>query len=178
VIVGVDMLVRAKVGDDGDCRQSICFAFDEIGLRHMPSQRHAYTVLTMRRLSWLLWLLIALMPVRGIAQSLMVGGAFGHGSAATSPAAAEIPCPMHAIQGDAAAQDALAAVASGAHAAQGAQGTASSHVCSLCDVCHSAVLPLDLPLAQADGLHDAAPRPSLGLGAGRAAPADLFRPPR
>jgi hypothetical protein len=129
----------------------------------------------MRRLSWLLWLLIALMPVRGIAQSLMVGGAFGHSPAATSPAAAENPCPMHAIQGDAAARDALAAVASGA---LGAQSTASSHVCSLCDVCHSAVLPLDLPLAHDGILPDAAPRPSLGLGAGRAAPTDLFRPPR
>jgi hypothetical protein len=130
----------------------------------------------MRRLCWLLWLLIALMPVRGIAQSLMVGGAFGHG--ATQAAASSAPCPMHAMGGEAAPAGHEASAANAADAAQPSEVPASVHVCNLCGVCHSAALPLELPLAQADTSHDAAPLPQLGLGAGRAAPSELFRPPR
>jgi len=128
----------------------------------------------MRRLSWLLWLLIALMPVRGIAQSLMVGGAFGHGaSVASMSSSAEAPCPMHAAGAlEAAAADAptLDATAAGDNPTQ--------HTCGLCNVCHSAVLPLTPAAVVSDTLHDAVPLPAWGLGAGRAAPSELFRPPR
>jgi len=130
----------------------------------------------MRRLSWLLWLLIALMPARGIAQSLMVGGAFGHGTVAAS-SVAEAPCPMHAGAADSTAS-AVDDSALDAGAAATADTSTSSHACSLCNVCHSAVLPLALPTVGADTLHQGAPLAALGLGAGRAAPSELFRPPR
>jgi len=120
----------------------------------------------MRRLSWMLWLLIALMPVRGVAQSLMVGGAFDHGAAVTA-GSADAPCPMHGAQAPAVDAKAVAA-----------DGDGTPHVCSLCNVCHSAVLPLALPLERATAVHEAAPLAALGLGAGRAAPSELFRPPR
>jgi hypothetical protein len=129
----------------------------------------------MRRLSWLLWLLIALMPARGIAQSLMVGGAFGHGTSAAI-SVAEAPCPMHAGAADSAPDD--AAVTAGAVATATPDTSSAAHACSLCNVCHSAVLPLALPTVSADTLHQAAPLAALGLGAGRAAPSELFRPPR
>lgn len=129
----------------------------------------------MRRLSWLLWMLIALMPARGIAQSLMVGGAFGHGTSAAS-SVAEAPCPMHAGAADAALDD--AAATAGTVATATPDTSSAAHACSLCNVCHSAVLPLALPTVGADTLHQAAPLAALGLGAGRAAPSELFRPPR
>lgn len=131
----------------------------------------------MRRLSWLLWLLIALMPARGIAQSLMVGGAFGHGTAAAS-SVAEAPCPMHAGAADSASAADDAAVTADAAATATPDTSSAAHACSLCNVCHSAVLPLALPPVSADTLHQATPLAALGLGAGRAAPSELFRPPR
>jgi len=123
----------------------------------------------MRRLSWILWLLIALMPVRGIAQSLM---SFAPAQSEAVMAAAQsvdgAPCPMHAAS---AATDETATPAS-----SGSNPT--SHACSLCDVCHSAVLPLTLGVAPPSALPEDEPVPAHGLGAGRAAPAKLFRPPR
>ncbi len=127
----------------------------------------------MRRLHWLLWLLIALMPVRGVAQSLMAFAPATGVAGATAPAADAAPCPMHAT--DATAEVDRAALQS---TPAGDGITSVAHASSLCSVCHSAMLPLTLALAQAPAIPDGAPLPSHGLGAGRAAPAELFRPPR
>jgi cytochrome c553 len=123
----------------------------------------------MRRLSWILWLLIALMPVRGITQSLM---SFAPAQSEAVVAAAlpvdGAPCPMHAASAD--ATDTAAPAASGS--------SPTSHSCSLCNVCHSAAMPLTLGVTPASALPEDEPVPAHGLGAGRAAPAKLFRPPR
>jgi hypothetical protein len=122
----------------------------------------------MRRWSWILWLLIALMPVRGIAQSLMsFAPAQPNEVAATTPADA-MPCPMHlATDGNAASMP-----------APDGNTSIPSHACSLCNVCHSAMLPLAWAPSPASALPEDAPLPAGGLGAGRAAPSELFRPPR
>jgi cytochrome c5 len=121
----------------------------------------------MRRWSWILWLLIALMPVRGIAQSLMTFAPANAAAVAAAPTDAP-PCPMHVAVGDAAA----------ATSAEDSGNGTPSQVCSLCNVCHSAVLPLALAVSAASAIPDAEPLPAHGLGAGRAAPSELFRPPR
>src|SRR5688572_30074276 len=79
-----------------DCRQqAVCLA--PLVVSQDTSRSRAYTVAVMRRLSWILWLLIALMPVRGIAQSLM---SFAPTQSEAVIAAAKpvdgAPCPMHA----------------------------------------------------------------------------------
>ena len=136
-------------------------------LQDTPRSR-AYTGAVMRRLSWILWLLIALMPVRGIAQSLMsFAPSQSEVMASASPVDAA-PCPMHAANAD--ADDTSTPSATGSNP--------TSHACSLCNVCHSAVLPLTLGVAPASALPGDEPVPAHGLGAGRAAPAKLFRPPR
>jgi hypothetical protein len=122
----------------------------------------------MRRWPWILWLLIALMPVRGIAQSLMsFAPAPAHGVVSATSSADAAPCPMHALSD-----------AAGDATAPASDGNGMSHACSLCNVCHSAVLPLTLALSPASAMPDGEPLPAHGLGAGRAAPAELFRPPR
>jgi hypothetical protein len=137
-------------------------------LQDTPLSR-AYTVAVMRRLSWILWLLIALMPVRGIAQSLMsFAPAQNEGVMAAAKPIDAAPCPMHAVSAD--ADDTAMPDANGS--------SPTSHACSLCDVCHSAVLPLTLGVAPPSALPGDEPVPAHGLGAGRAAPAKLFRPPR
>ena len=122
----------------------------------------------MRRLSWLLWLLIALMPVRGIAQSLMSFAAAESSPAVVASATDATPCPMHV---GATNVDTLPASSSDGN-------TGTSHACSLCNVCHSAMLPLMSSESPTSALPEAEPVPAHGLGAGRAAPAELFRPPR
>jgi hypothetical protein len=123
----------------------------------------------MRRLSWILWLLIALMPVRGIAQSLMsFAPAQNEAVVDVANSVDGAPCPMHAVNAD--ADDTARPTVS--------DSSPTSHACSLCNVCHSAVLFLTLGVALASALPDDVPVPAHGLGAGRAAPAELFRPPR
>jgi len=126
----------------------------------------------MQRLSWLLWLLIALMPVRGIAQSLMsVAPAESSPAVVVASATDAMPCPMHVGAGDAAANaDTLSTGSDGS--------TGTSHACSLCNVCHAVMLPLTTGEPPASALPEAEPVHAHGLGAGRAAPAELFRPPR
>jgi len=115
----------------------------------------------MRRLTWLLWFVIALMPIRGVAHAVMVGSGMSHGAAATAPSTVA-PCAMHSQPGEPANDS----------------SPTLSGTCQLCDVCHSVALPSPAADDTARGSSSDLPRAGLGLGAGRAALDGLFRPPR
>ncbi len=106
----------------------------------------------MRRSSLvLLWLLLALLPLRGWANLTM------HLPAQAAPAVA----PCHGVEGQFAAQPADAATA-----------------CTLCDVCHGAVLLREGNAPQSTDRR-AQPLPAAVAAAAPAAePSALFRPPR
>lgn len=111
----------------------------------------------MRRSTWLLCLLIALLPLRGMAQIVMEQ--LPAQTAATG-AAEQAPCPLHAGTTD----------------TDHDMGSAS--VCSLCDVCHSVAMPMPRVEAAAAAKPGGVPQTAHGLGAGRAPADGLFRPPR
>jgi hypothetical protein len=122
---------------------------------------------TARRLGpALLWIAIALLPLRGLAVSLMP--AMAQPAAPVVTAASEMPC--HGAAADAAAAH---------HDAQAAASVVDDcPTCSLCALCHGSVaqasqLSLDLPALPA--LPPAAAPPS---AIEPRAPDGLFRPPR
>ena len=100
----------------------------------------------------LLWLVLAWLPLRGVAQVVM------HLPAPASSA----PCHGdHAVTPDADAH------------APATQGTPA---CTLCDLCHGAVLPAAVPVVLAEG---AAPQVALAVPlSGHVLPGRLDRPPR
>lgn len=122
----------------------------------------------MRRAVWLIWLCLALLPLRGMAHAVMLGAGASHGAGLVQAAPdAAAPCPMHVAgpTGDAAApaQDA---------------GSPASSGCHLCGVCHGVAMP-SVAVAQFQGDPPrSVPTARLSLGAGRDAPDGLFRPPR
>jgi hypothetical protein len=128
----------------------------------------------MRRGVLLIWLCVALLPLRGMAHAVMLGSGALHGPAAVQSAGdASTPCPMHA------GSPASVAVApdAGAPSPQDPASPAGSG-CHLCAVCHGVAMP-----AMAFAAFDAetprsAPQAGHGLGAGRDAPDGLYRPPR
>jgi len=108
----------------------------------------------LRRFTWLLWLFVALLPVRGMAM-----GTFAPlTDLSTAVVLEQAPCPLHASS---ASPDAAPAKA-----------------CALCDVCHLVAMPVADIDSPSDAKPQAAPLPQLGLGAGRAPAEALFRPPR
>lgn len=139
----------------------------------------------------LLWLCIALLPLRGWALGLPPGGlapASGHGM--THAVAAPTPAPCHGApassekarhashHGHEEAQATAAGHAAPCPAQAGPDASPGQGTCAFCDVCHAAAAlpPLDgtgfeprLPAAPPAWL----PRPS-----GRLAVHELFRPPR
>lgn len=86
----------------------------------------------MRR-TWILCLLIALLPLRGWALSVMAVDRIAQESG--QAAAAQLP-PCHQAMGPAA----------DGHAPQDDAGHAGGHACSHCAICHGALGPLSLPL--------------------------------
>lgn len=122
-------------------------------LRRQGLLRYAVRVTTSLRRSSLvlLWLLLALLPLRGWANLTM------HLPAQNVPAVA----PCHGVEGQAAAEPADAATP-----------------CTLCDVCHGAVLLLERSMPKGDDRR-AQPLPAALPAAQPAAEPDaLFRPPR
>lgn len=123
----------------------------------------------MRRGAWLIWLCLALLPLRGMAHATMLAAGAPHGGAAAMVQVdAGAPCPMHAANANAGAD------ASGHVSAQ----VPHAGGCQLCTLCHSAALPMALPACTDGAVPDAAPATLSSLGAGRLAPDGLFRPPR
>jgi hypothetical protein len=112
----------------------------------------------------LLWLAIALLPVRGWAVTLM-------------PLAMGVPAPAQVVAVEAPATAPSATPCHGVMAADSDAATTTS-TCSLCDLCHTTVAqapsPLSLPAAPDDALPPAAaPSP-----VDTRLPDGLFRPPR
>ncbi|EHR70085.1 hypothetical protein BurJ1DRAFT_1212 [Burkholderiales bacterium JOSHI_001] len=104
----------------------------------------------------LLWLLLALLPLRGWAQGTM-------GLAATATHAQALPC-----HGEMAEHPPGHADSDGA----------SKSACSHCDLCHAAAAPNDLQAPPSAALPDTAPA-AMSTQAPAATAADsLFRPPR
>ncbi|MDZ7855190.1 hypothetical protein [Sphaerotilus sp.] len=113
-------------------------------------------------LHWLLWLVIALLPLRGWAMAAM---------AVSVPAVA-----MHDTQTTATAEDTALPPC---HSTAATDKPAVQHAgCSLCEVCHAS---LGLPMV--NGLHlpdlpHAAPAITPITGVCDGPPGELFRPPR
>jgi hypothetical protein len=109
-----------------------------------------------RLVAAVLWLAIALLPLRVVAAGWMSPGM---AAAATSVAAEAMPC--HGMPAD-----------------QADSGAPVHHVCNLCDLCHAGVTVAPAPpaVALASAVQESATMPSSPHG--RVAPDGLFRPPR
>jgi hypothetical protein len=110
-----------------------------------------------RLVAAVLWLAIALLPLRVVAAGWMSPGMAAE--AVASVAADAMPC--HGTSAD-----------------QAGSGTPVHHACNLCDLCHAGVTVAPEPpaLALASAVQERATRPSSPHG--RVAPDGLFRPPR
>ena len=118
-----------------------------------------------------LWILLALLPLRGWAygnmQVAMAAGAVAMAAQSTeSPAAAHAAMPCHEA-------------ASATGAAPDADSANSGHTaCALCDLCHSvALFSAASPLGETQ-LAVSRVRPVTGIDTGRALVGGLERPPR
>ena len=114
----------------------------------------------------LLWLALALLPLRGFAALLMPVGAAPAAAATVAAEApqhhgAAMPCHGGAVQDDAAA------------AAQPGE-----HTCSLCNLCHSGVAAFAAPVLMLPALPQDAPLAQAAPSVEPRAPDSLFRPPR
>lgn len=138
----------------------------------MPSPRHAARF-HLPRLAWLLWLLVALLPLRSGAHMAM----------GSLPVAAlvQVSAQKTASHHDAAQAEPAAHCHDDASATSADTNTPNAspqHNCSLCDVCHASLGPapsLTLALSLPPRLAPAA-APCPGLPPGRIG--GLFRPPR
>ncbi len=110
----------------------------------------------------LLWVAIALLPVRGLAAAVMPVVMSGMSpvvaSAPADEAAAAMPC-------HGASQDATS-------------DADTSHACALCDLCHTSVAAAPTAPAAMAVSHDAQPMGALPQVVEPRAPDGLFRPPR
>jgi hypothetical protein len=118
--------------------------------------------LSRRLTTALLWIAIALLPVRAWA-ALMMPMAMGHTQSAemTSAAAAASTLPCHA------------AVQSAAD-----DGSTTPSTCSMCDLCHTTVAQVAHTVLTPPHLHEALPRAAASAAIEPRAPDGLFRPPR
>jgi hypothetical protein len=111
----------------------------------------------------LLWIAIALLPVRGFAAVMMPMFMSGLpstvASASADSTAAAMPC-------HGAAADDSSAPASG------------SHTCSLCDLCHGTIAQVEHPNVALPATHEAQPEAAVPVVLEPRAPDSLFRPPR
>jgi hypothetical protein len=113
-----------------------------------------------RLVAAVLWLAIALLPLRVVAAGWMSPGI----AAASAASAAADALPCHGMPADA--------------ADEAGNGAPMHHVCNLCDLCHAGVTVAPEPpaLALASAVQERATRPLSPHG--RVAPDGLFRPPR
>ncbi|PXW96960.1 hypothetical protein C7444_10557 [Sphaerotilus hippei] len=120
-------------------------------------------------LHWLLWLVIALLPLRGwtLTQMSLPAGApltvVAHASDHAGLPADATPAPCHTTD----RHDEVPEAAAAGHGS-----------CSLCDVCHASLglaAPVELNLAP---LPEAAPCAATPLGLPDGPPSEPFRPPR
>jgi len=111
----------------------------------------------------LLWIAIALLPVRGLASVVMPvfmsGMQATAASAAPEDTASAMPC--HGAQAD-----------------KSSTPASGSHTCSLCDLCHGTVAQLEHPSVSLPATHEAQPEAIAPPAHEPRAPDGLFRPPR
>jgi cytochrome c553 len=111
----------------------------------------------------LLWIVIALLPVRGLASVMMP----------------MVMSSMPATVASAPVDDTAAAMpCHGATADQSSTPAGSSHTCSLCDLCHGAVAQVTQPSVSLPVMHEAQPEAAAPPVLEPRAPDSLFRPPR
>ncbi len=104
---------------------------------------------TRRRATLLLWLMLALLPLRGWAMGTM--------NVAMAAPAHEAPAPAcHDASGD----------------------DAALHAHALCDICHAVAVPASEPSLPAIDRHAGAPIGWVPIAPAEAGPASLFKPPR
>lgn len=128
----------------------------------------------MRRLHWIIWLMLALLPLRGWAHGFMlVQAAQGSTTALPTVAAAAHheasnpdslpPChqPMVGAQSDA-----------------GESSATASHACALCDLCHGVLAPPVAGGTLAHALPGDVPAVHLAIHAARGVTTLIYRPPR
>ena len=116
----------------------------------------------MSRRLWIIWLMLALLPLRGWAVATMqMPGGVGEAAAAQAPPAA---APAHG--------------SAPCHGAEQPGFDAAGHGCSLCDLCHSAVNVPPEAGKSAAALPEVAPLPAVALDTGRCLVGGLDRPPR
>jgi hypothetical protein len=110
----------------------------------------------------LLWIAIALLPVRGLAAAVMPVVMSGMEPAEVSAPSDEtaVAMPCHGASQDAAAD------------------ADAGHTCALCDLCHSSVATAPTALEAVPVLHDAQPSGAMSRAVEPRAPDGLFRPPR
>lgn len=117
----------------------------------------------------LLWIAMALLPLRALAAAVMPAATAGVASAAVESAAHDVlqAVPCHG---------ASALVAADADA--GTAPAETTHTCSLCDLCHSSVVSAQAPVLALAELPAALPRAAAPSALEPRAPDGLFRPPR
>ena len=146
-----------------DCRK-LCGTDDPaLPSDGQPAILHPMPRLSRRFVAALLWIAIALLPLRGLAAAVMPVAMSGLAPVVASAPADDtaVAMPCHG-----ASQDASAAAAD------------TSHACALCDLCHSSVAAAPAPMVAMPVLHDAQPLGALPRAALPRAPDGLFRPPR
>jgi hypothetical protein len=112
----------------------------------------------------LLWIAIALLPVRGFASVAMPMfmsslPASSVASAAVDDTASAMPCH-------------------GATADKSSAPASSSHTCALCDLCHGTVAQVTQPSVSLPVMHEPQPQAAAPAVLEPRAPDSLFRPPR
>lgn len=111
----------------------------------------------------LLWIAIALLPVRGFAAVMMPTMVAGMAPTAASE-------PVH---------DTASAMPCHGATQQAADAPADGHhTCSLCDLCHSGVVPAKPPATTLAAANQAQPQSASTPAPEPRAPEGLFRPPR
>lgn len=111
----------------------------------------------------LLWIAIALLPVRGFAAVLMP----------------MVMSDMPATVASAPAHDKASAMpCHDATADQSSAPVSNSHTCSLCDLCHGTVAQFEQPSVILPATHEAQPEAAVPPALEPRAPDSLFRPPR
>jgi hypothetical protein len=111
----------------------------------------------------LLWIAIALLPVRGFAAVVMPMFMPGTQAAAESAPADGTPSTMPCH---------------GAMADKGSAPANNSHTCSLCDLCHGTVAQVEQPSVNLPATHEPRPHAAEPPLLEPRAPDSLFRPPR
>jgi len=124
----------------------------------------------------LVWIVLALLPLRGWAVMAM-------GIPDAAPQAAlqvQQTQPHHAIDSNVERSSTSVSAMPPCHDASTADsvGSPTGHACTLCDLCHSAVTVPRAPLTVGAPLPPTLPRPGMERDTGRNAVGGLDRPPR